>query len=245
MSSCVPNKKVVYLNDLAFDTNEELINNNKPEKYNLQAGDVINIRIKTLDTESAAYFNTLSEGGFFNFNPLGMYLNSHSIDREGNIEFPEIGSIQVGGLTISEVQEKITVALEKYLNNATIIVKLVSFKITVLGEVNKPGFFYIYNDQANIFEGIGMAGDLTDLADRENIILIRQISDGTKTTTINLNQSELLNSKYYFLQPNDVIYVQPLNAKIVRGNVNTLNILSVLFAAISSTVLVLNYINPR
>src|SRR5690606_27826753 len=132
--------------------------------------------------------------------------------------------------------------LSVYLNKATIIVKLISFKITVVGEVQKPGHYFIYNEQATVLEGLGMAGDLTDFGNRENITLIRKTANGSGTVLIDLKDPALLASEFYYLHPNDIIYVQPMKAKSTRSNVSTLGILSVLFGAISSVVLLAEYL---
>jgi polysaccharide export outer membrane protein len=178
-----------------------------------------------------------------NLNPAGFYLNGYSINEEGNITLPEVGPVKVVDLTLNEAQTLIANEISEYLSTATVIVKLTSFKITVLGEVNSPGYYYVYNDQANLLEGLGLASDLTEFGNRENITLIRQTDDGSEVVLINLKDPDILSSKYYFLQPNDVIYVQPLKAKNTRSNLSTFTILSVLFGAISSTILLLRYLN--
>lgn len=156
------------------------------------------------------------------------------------ISLPEVGDIKVGGLTLEQAQAKIKEAVGVYVNNTTILVKLVSFKITVLGEVRNPGYYYIYNEQATVLEGLGIAGDLTDFGNRENITLIRQTGQGNETILINLKDPRLLASPYYYLQPNDAIYVQPLPAKALRSNLGALGIF---FAGISTVILILNFIN--
>jgi polysaccharide export outer membrane protein len=203
------------------------------------------VRIKTVDEETTNFFNLENPNAFQQFNPAALYMNGYSLDEEGYIYLPEVGKVLLSGMTVNEAQRHIQQAMSDYLNNASIIVKLISFKITVLGEVNQPGYYYVFNDQANIFEGLGLAGDLTDLGNRENIRLIRQTMAGSEAILINLKDPDLLASDYYFLQPNDVLYVQPLKAKNTRANLNTLTILSVLFGAISSAVLVLNFANNQ
>lgn len=242
IASCIPNKQVVYFPNPKFNTEVSTEIFNPRQTYRLQPRDVLSVRILTLDSESSDYFNIQPNNGFNNLNPANFYLNGYSIDKEGNIVLPEVGPIKVGDLTVNEAQKVIANAISEYLSTATVIVKLTSFKITVLGEVDNPGYYYIYNDQANILEGLGLAGDLTEFGNRENITLIRQTDDGSEVVLVNLKDSELLSSKYYFLQPNDVIYVQPLKAKNTRSNLSTLTILGVLFGAISSTVLLLRYV---
>ncbi|MEM9832820.1 MAG: polysaccharide biosynthesis/export family protein [Bacteroidota bacterium] len=242
LSACIPNKQLVYFPDPEFNTQVPTAVYNPRQTYKLQPRDVLSVRIKTLDTDTENYFNIQPNNGFQQLNPAGLYINGYSINSQGTISFPEVGEVELSGLTLEKAEEKIREAINSYISNVTILVKLVSFKITVLGEVNNPGYFYVYNEQANVLEGLGLAGDLTDFGNRENITLIRQTDEGNETVLINLKDPKLLASPYYFLQPNDVLYVQPLRAKQTRDNINTLTLLSVLFGAISSTVLVLNFL---
>ncbi len=242
LGSCIPNEKLVYFPSPEFNTVTATPKFNSQQRYKIQSRDVLLIRIKTLDTETESYFNIQSENGFQQLNPAGLYINGYSVSSSGMITIAEIGDIKVGGYTLEEAEDIIREAISSYITNATILVKLVSFKITVLGEVNQPGYYYVFNEQANVLEGLGLAGDLTDFGNRENITLIRQTDLGTETILLNLKDPELLTSKYYFLQPNDVLYIQPLRAKATRNNISTFAILSVLFGAISSTVLLLDYL---
>lgn len=245
MSSCLSNRKLVYFQNKSFNTQAPTVISTTAHIYRLQAGDVINVRFKTLDAESSEYFNILSQNGILNYNNQGLYINSYSLDEQGAIELPQIGPIKIAGLTVEESQKLIGEKVKAFLQNATVLVKLVSFKISILGEVENPGYYYVYNDKANILEGLALAGDLTDFGNRENITLIRQTGQKSEAILINLKKSDILYSPYYQLQPNDVLYVQPLKAKTERGNLNTLNILSVLFGAVSSTILILNYVDNQ
>nr|WKN40080.1 polysaccharide biosynthesis/export family protein [Tunicatimonas sp. TK19036] len=241
-SACIPNKKLVYLPNPEFNTETPTPVYNNPQTYQLQPRDVLSVRIKTLDIDTENYFNIESEGGFQQLNAAGLYINGYSINSRGMITLPEVGEVKVSGLTIEEAEAKIRDAISTYVNNVTILVKLVSFKVTVLGEVNAPGYYYVYNEQANVLEVLGIAGDLTDYGNRENITLVRQTNTGSESVLLNLKDPNLLSSKYYYVQPNDVLYVQPLQAKTTRGNINTLSILSVLFGAVSTAILILNYV---
>lgn len=241
-SSCIPTKKLVYFPDPQFNTTELTPIINQANSYRLQPRDILSVRIKTLDTESSEYFNLQPENVFFNYTQATAYINGYSIDEKGNIDLPEAGPVKVAGLTVNEAQSKIQKSFANFLKRATIVVKLVSFKITVLGEVHNPGHYYIYNNQATLLEGLGLAGDMTDFGNRENITLVRQTDDGLGAVLINLKDAKVLSSQFYYLQPNDVIYVQPLKAKNTRSNLSALNILSIAFGAISSLVLLLNFI---
>lgn len=241
--ACIPNKKLVYFPDPEFNTEVPTAVYNNPQPYQIQPRDVLSVRIKTLDSDTEDYFNIQSDGGFQQLNPAGLYINGYSVNSRGMITLPEVGEIRVSGLTLEEAEVEIQEAIRNYVSNATILLKLVSFKVTVLGEVNDPGYYYVYNEQANVLEALGLAGDLTDFGNRENITLIRQTKTGSEAILINLKDPKVLTSKFYYLQPNDVLYVQPLQAKATRNNIDTLTILSVLFGAISSTVLILNFLN--
>ncbi|MFP4290575.1 MAG: polysaccharide biosynthesis/export family protein [Cyclobacteriaceae bacterium] len=243
--SCVPNKQVIYFQNPELNTSKPIDIINSRNVYRLQPRDIISVRIKTIDEETTNFFNLENPNSFQQFNPAALYLNGYSLDEEGYINLPEAGRVLLGGMTINDAQQRVQEAMSDYLNNASIIVKLISFKITVLGEVNQPGYYYVFNDQANIFEGLGLAGDLTDFGNRENITLVRQTLAGSQAVLIDLKDPDLLASEYYFLQPNDVIYVQPLKAKNTRANLNTFTLLSVLFGAVSSAVLVLNFVNRQ
>ena len=244
-SACVSTQQLTYFPNEEFTTEAPTYIAGKPKQYHLQPNDVLSVRIKTLDEETAAYFNIESGGGFQQFNPAGLYVNGYSLDSEGNINLPEVGAVKLSGLTLEQAQQVIEKEISQFVNNATVLVRIVSFKVTVLGEVNNPGYYYVYNEQVTLLEALGLAGDLTELGNRENITLIRQTNRGKEAILLNLKDSEMLSSAYYYLQPNDVVYVQPLRAKVVRNNLSLLTVAGVVFGAISATVLLLNYLNPN
>lgn len=242
VSSCIPNRRLVYFPDRNFNVKEFTHIDNMPTPYKLQPRDVLSLNIKTLDKDAADYFNNSAAGQMVAFNEGIGFLNGHSIDENGTIKLPEIGRVKVSGLTVSEAQQFLEEALSPYLNKPTIHLKLVSFKVTVLGEVRNPGHYYIYNERSTVLECLGMAGDLTDFGNRENITIIRQRQDGVDATLINLRDPKVLASGQYYVQPNDVIYVQPMRAKTSRQNINTLSVLGVITGVISSGLLILNFL---
>ncbi len=242
LSSCISNRQLVYFPDPAFNTEQptDIVNNR--QQYRLQPRDVLSVRILTLDTQSSDYFNLQSSSQFPQFNEAGLFLNGYSINTKGYISIPEVGSVLVLNKTVNEAQDLVQSSIQKYLPNATVFVKLVSFKVTFLGEVSRPGQFFFFNEQLTLLEGLGRAGDLTSEANRENVTLIRQTTAGSQAILLNLKDPDLLESEYYYLQPNDVIYARPLNARNIRRN---LGLLGVVFGAISTTILLLNYINNQ
>jgi polysaccharide export outer membrane protein len=217
----------------------------KKSPYRLQPADVISVRVKgSTEAESSnAIFNLASnQNGVFN-SPSSLFLEGYTIDSKGRIMLPILGETMVKDLTIEEAQQLIQSSANKFLNKSTVIVKLTSFKVTVLGEVKNPGYLYVYNNQATILEILGLAGDLTQYANRKNVKLIRQVSSGAQQVImLDLTSAKLLSSDYFFLMPNDVIYVEPLKARSDKTN---LEILSVVFAGLTTAILILNYVNSN
>lgn len=241
LSSCYHNSRLVYLENNKFSKLSPTTLENKKEQYRLQPSDIVSVQVKTT-TETAAsnaIFNVGSmQNGFTS--PGSFFLEGYTIDTKGNITIPILGEVTVKGLTIEEAQKRIQTSADKYLTKATVIVKLTSFKVTVLGEVKNPGYLYVYNSQVTVLEILGLAGDLTPFANREKIKLIRQTPAGTQVILLDLTDSKLLSSEYFFLMPNDVLYVEPFKARANRTN---LEVLSVVFAGLTTTVLILSYIN--
>jgi polysaccharide export outer membrane protein len=244
LSSCYFNNRLIYLQGSQSTTSTPALVPNKIVTYRLQQSDVISVRIKgSTETEAAnSIFNLASplNGGFTS--PSSLFLEGYTVDNKGKIMLPIIGELSVKDLTIDETQALIQTHANKFLIKATVIVKLTSFKVTVLGEVKNPGYFFVYNNQATILEVLGMAGDLTPFANRKNIKLIRQVPAGSQVALLDLTDSRLISSDHYLLMPNDVVYVEPLKARANRAN---LEVLSVIFAGLTTIVLVLSYINQQ
>jgi polysaccharide export outer membrane protein len=242
LSSCYYNSRLVYLQNKSFSEIRPTVVQNKRQVYRLQPADVLSVQVKS-STETEIYnsiFNVSTrQNGVFT-SPSSLYLEGYTVDSNGKINLPIIGEIVVKDLTVEEAQRTIQTNANKYLNKATVIVKLTSFKVTVLGEVKSPGYLYVYNDQVTILEALGMAGDLTPVASRKNIKLIRQVPAGSQVILLDLTDPKLLNSDYFYLLPNDVLYVEPLKA---RSNKTNIELLSLVFAGLTTAILVLNYVS--
>ena len=240
-SSCYYNKRLVYFQDDSFSTSPKLMENAK-SIYRLQSNDILSIKVKSsTDAQVSDLFNitTTAQAPMFT-SPGNLFLEGYSIDEAGQITLPIIGTLTVKDLSIEEVQNLIQQNANKYLKNATVIVKLISFKVTVLGEVNNPGYHYVYNNQITILEALGLAGDLNSVASRKNVKLIRQVPKGSEVVLLDLTDPSLLKSKYFYLMPNDAIYVEPLKARSSRLN---LEHLTLLFSAATTAILILNYLD--
>jgi polysaccharide export outer membrane protein len=147
--------------------------------------------------------------------------------------------VYVKGKTIPEVSAILAEKIDKYTSNVQVKVKLVSFKVTVLGEVRSPGVHFIYNDRASVLEAIGFAGDLTDVANRHKIKLIRTIDNKVQISTLDLTDRSLIEGDHFFLLPNDVLYVEPMKAKNFRLN---LPAISLIISSITTVLVIINLI---
>lgn len=215
LSSCIPQKKIKYMQPAHEDsTNRVEFSTPEYQEYHLNIGDNLYIKVRSLDAKSNDFFNNMgSESRSSNYNDASIYLNSYTVDQAGNIIFPFVGPVPVLGLTVDQTQQKIESVLNEYLKETTIIVKLVNFNITLVGEVRRPGEYKIYQDKINIFEAISMAGDIGDYGNRNEVKLMRKTDEGTALHIIDMTSENILESPYFYLKPNDVLYVEPLKGK--------------------------------
>ncbi len=241
---CIPNKKVIYLQDTNYETRETVgvdtvINSFGlvDQEYRLQPDDIISIKISSL-TPTEYNFFAETEREINEKNPL---LSGFLIDQQGYIVLPVLGSIKVQGLTTIEAQNTIQTLAADYLQDPTVNVRLLNFRFTILGEVTKPGNFNTYNSRLTIFDAFGMANDLTDFADRSKVQLVRHKNGEAKVVYLNLLDDDLLNSEFYYIQPNDLISVAPLKAKDYR-KFQVVNI-GLLISTISAVSLLLLRVN--
>lgn len=212
LSSCIPTKRIKYLQD-PKEANAARTDFKKPDsiEYLVHKGDNLYIRVNSLE-EKSNYFQR--PGNMDNYySESSIYLNSYTVNDSGYIEFPLIGKIIVNNFTIEQIRKKLQAKVEEYVKNTTVIVKLANFRVSMLGEFKNPGKYVVYQDKINIFEAIAMAGDMTDFARRNKVLLVRQSEKGAKTYRLNLNDYSLLESDFYYLMPNDLVYAEPLKGK--------------------------------
>ena len=174
--------------------------------------DLLTITVNTTDPETAAPFNLTVATAVSNQNrslTSQPVLQQYLVDNKGNIDFPVLGSLHIGGLTKSEAENLIREKLKTYITEVPIVnVRMANYKISVMGEVTKPGSFVITNEKVNLFEALAMAGDMTIYGQRDNVKLIREDAQGHREIIpLNLNDASIVLSPYYYLQQNDVIYV--------------------------------------
>lgn len=212
-------------------------------EYTVQPNDILNIVVQSRDPEQSDFFNiTTLQNQNMQANPASLFLTGYIVNKQGMINLAIVGELRVMDLTVEEVRILVQEEIDKYLLNSTVTVKLTSFKISVLGDVKNPGTNYIYNSQANIFEALSAAGDLNFSAKRRDVKVIRQLGDTSIVVNLDLTDPNIIKSPYYFLHPNDVIYVEPSKRKNASNN---LPIISVLLTAVSTGVLLLNFVNTN
>lgn len=195
--------------------------------------DLLTITVSTTDPEASAPFN-MTVSTAYNVNSRSTTtqptLQAYLVDNEGNIDFPKVGSVHLGGLTKSEAETLIQEKIKPYMNefeNPIVTVRMSNYKISVLGEVTKPGMYTVSNEKVSILEALAQAGDLTIYGVRTNVKLIREDATGEKSIhVINLNDANLINSPYYYLQQNDIVYVEPNKVKSQNSKVGSLTTLT-------------------
>ncbi|MBO9639373.1 MAG: polysaccharide biosynthesis/export family protein [Siphonobacter aquaeclarae] len=209
----------------------------------IQPGDVLSISVNSLNPEATAVFNlpeTMAagqgQGLMASANPLA-YQPGYLVSKEGTIEFPMIGKVPVVGHTTNEIAVALKEKVKVYLKEPVINVRNVNFRISVLGEVNHPGLFLINNEQVTLLQALGMANDLTIYGKRENVLIIRE-ENGKKTfSRVDLTKRDFFRSPYYYLHPNDIVYVEPGPARAASTD-NSYRILPIVISG-ASAVLVL------
>lgn len=217
-ASCVPQKKMLYLKEaqMISETQSKNYVNERTIDYKLQPGDNLYIRVlNTVDERTAAILNgeTATSRNYNMSNDASIYLQTYNVDEDGCIEMPLIGKVEVKNLTVDQAKDRLQASLDKYVNQTMLIVKLANFNLTVLGEVSKPGMYKVYQRQINLFEAISMAGNMTGFAKNDEVKIIRQTDNGSEIIVVDMGKADILVSDYYYLKPNDIIYVEPLAAK--------------------------------
>jgi polysaccharide biosynthesis/export protein len=239
--SCVPQKKIKYLQKQQEKDTAAVQIKKRNADYRIQANDNIYVRVYALDEKAYLFFNKQSGASSFNdyANDASIYLNSYSVNSEGNIDFPIVGKVYVRDLTVFQVKEMLQRLIAEYLKETTVVVKMVNFRVTLVGEVMRPGEFTIYKDELNVFEAISLAGDMTEFANRNRVALIRQSESGSQVHYLDLTSEQILGSPYYYMQPNDIIYVSPLGYK--RWGLGSTFPWAVVLASVTTTLLLINY----
>jgi len=242
-SSCSSSKKVVYFQDLQ-DTSKissQIIN--EAYEVKIQPDDILEIIVSSLNPEATAPFN-LGSAITTNYSSAGTPITGSNVttnnnfagylvDKQGRIDFPVLGKMKVDGYTTIQLKDTLEHKLDTFLSNPIVNIRLLNYKITVLGEVTHPAAYTIPSERLTVIDAIGMAGDLTIFGKRENIMVIREESGQRKFVRLNLNSSDIFKSPYFYLKQNDIVYVEPNKAKIATSGPLSLQKISLVVSILS------------
>lgn len=236
LSSCASRTDIAYFSETGVSNATKQLGNYTPT---LSADDLLEISVAALDMQAVGPFNGIGIDGDIAASVKKTYL----IDQNGVIEFPIVGDVKLAGLTRLEATDVLKKKIEAYVNDPIINIKIVNFKITVLGEVAHPGTFKIDHERVTILEALGLAGDMTIFGMRQNVLVIRE-ADGKKTyTRIDLTTDEVFKSSVYYLSQNDVVYVEPNGDRMNQSKSNmsqiALPIIAIILSAGTLAILII------
>jgi len=241
-TACVPYKSIIYVQG---DLNDQ---NKVKTVYQVQENDILYVEIKSADKSTQALFNSGTQGNSNSLmNSQSLYFKGYTV-QQGDIELPLLGEIKVVDLNFEQIKQSIkTKLLEKQfktLDDIFVTVKLAGVPYSILGEINEPQTGVLYKENPNIIDAIAASGDISMVGDRKHIVVIRTINNKKTKNTIDLTQSDVINSPYYYVRPNDIIYIQPLRQKTLGTGTTLTQTISTTITALSlitTIILISNY----
>jgi polysaccharide biosynthesis/export protein len=244
LTSCVPYKDTLYLEKNKDKVADIEINADAYKPYRLQVDDILSIDIKANNQKEVGVFSKDENNLSGTVNQDQLYFNGYQIDGYGNIKIPILGFVNVQGQTVEEVSKLLEKRLlEEYFtpaSNLFITVKLAGIKYTINGEISSTGTKTVFQDRLNILEAIANSGDITIFGNKKEVVVMRKIPTGYQSETLDLTDAKVINSPYFYLKPNDYIYVKPLKQKSTGLGLNGLQTLTTvisLFGIITTTYL--------
>jgi polysaccharide export outer membrane protein len=250
-TSCVNSRKALYFNNIQDTTLDNALVSVEPV---IQVNDLLNITVTSLNPEASMVFNTPNitmpvTATSTGTTPAAGYgtpqLMGYLVNADGTIKFPVLGPVKAAGLTKRQLEVLLTDSLtnRKLLVDPIVTARFLNFRVTVLGEVAKPTTLNVANERISIFEALGLAGDVTIYAKRNNVLLIRESGDKKIVKRLDLSTNEILTSPYYYLKTNDIVYVEPRKEKIAATS-RTQQLLPIILSAASLVaVVVLHYVD--
>jgi len=241
--SCTSTKKIAYFNNQP----EGIYANKTPLiQQNIVPNDLLSITVSSLNPEATAIFNNSSVSSAPTAGATVKNATGYLVEQDGTIEFPLLGRIQAAGLTKTELAEFLRKTLEdkKLLIDPIVVINFLNYRVTVLGEVARPMVVTVPNEKISLLEAVGMAGDLTPYARRDNVLLIREENGKRLLKRINLNSGDIFNSPYYYLKSNDIIYAEPNKTKAFSTS-GFREVLPLLFSFITITTLAVYRLNRK
>ena len=236
--SCSPYKDIPYFQDLdRSKTVRENIGNFSP--LTIQPEDILGINVSSLNPEASAVFNyNLNSISGTNNNDQNNPVIGYLVDQNGDIQLPLIGTLKVGGLTTAELRMQMRSKLLTFLREPVVNIRMLNFKISVMGDVGRPGVYQVQNERITLPEALILAGDLNITAKRNDVLLIRERDGEREYHTINFTSKDLFNSPYYYLKNNDVLYIKPGRAKYASVD-NSYRNISLALSALSILAIIL------
>jgi polysaccharide export outer membrane protein len=243
MASCVRHRNYRYLiPDHTAGDKDSVSIAAQHKDYILQAGDVLDIKVSSnVASSEIEVFNKRFESSntALSATTAGNYFNGYLLDSKGFIDVPLIGKLKAEGLTCNQLNDTLSSKIAEFVSYASVTTKLGLFRFTVLGEVAVPGTREISNPyNLNIYQAIGLAGDVTDIGNKKKVKLVRKKGEQISVVKIDLSSISMVGSEYYYLQPNDVIYVEPLKAKVFRSNSSNI---AILLSALTFVLVLITY----
>ncbi len=238
--SCSNTRKLVYFNDVGNNTFSDV---SKSNNMLIAPNDILSIAISSLNPEASAIFNPNKESVIKTTTVTGSNTErgGYLVDPEGNIQLPVLGKIKAAGLNKAQLKDNITKMLlnQKLLKDPLVEIRFLNYEVTVLGEVGRPTVITVPSEKISMLKALGLAGDLTIFGRRDNVLLIREENGQKVTRKIDLTSPDFLQSPYYYLEPNDVVYVQPNKARASQATMWP-QLVPILLTGLSVVVIVLD-----
>jgi polysaccharide export outer membrane protein len=246
LASCATPEDFYYLRDAGNEKIADQAIDSSASNPTIAIGDQLSIVLTSASIElntliNAANFGGAQGGGNMTQGGMVSPVMGYLVDANGEIEFPKIGSMKVAGKQMDNVQKELELELANYVKDPAVSLRRLNFRVTVIGEVSRPGIVQIPYDRMNILQALAQAGDLTIFAQRENILLVRETPQGKETVRLSLYDKSLLSSQYYWLQSGDLIYVQPNKTK-VNTNTTFFQVWPTIISSASIFLVILNQI---
>lgn len=230
--SCTSQKKLIYFQGAIPPLNSDSI-----YKLKIYPGDILSVNIFTINTEAYPYLSTPNDRtGTDTRSP---YEKGTIVNDNGDVKLPLIGLVNLSGLTISEATAAIEARFKEYISDPLVTIKKLNFKVTVLGEVNRPGTYPILNEKVTLPEVLGMAGDLSQFADRKNLRIIREENGKRTDFPVDITQANSLSSSTYYIHPGDIIYIQPVGRRAFQNISPSLTLFT---SILTSAIVVVTFI---
>lgn len=245
LTSCVSSKRLAYFQEGANRLNAQTI----AVRYTptIQPGDILSVQVSSLNPEASTFFNPYATfavadrptqpltGGTTPLPPANGFL----VDHTGAIELPVLGKVNVAGQTTAQIKDRLRESLKEYLKEPTVNIRNLNFRISVMGEVTRPSLFTIPNEQITILEALSLAGDVTIFGRRENVLIIREENGKRSFATVDLTRRDLFTSPYYYLHPNDVVYVEPGRVRAATAD-RTTQLAPIVLSALSFLAIIVS-----